>query len=315
MFLKDLSEFSLQGLRVFSYVVSMGSVQEAASALGLTQPAVSLQIHNLEKQLGFSLFEKQGRKNVLTARGEEFFRKMLPQLERLEQVLIEAKDAAVSKPEISVGSVQGIGEYWLCSRLNSFSELRRDLRVNIELHEPSTLQDHLQTGRLNFVITPKKIEHPQVISQVLMDERFMPVGKKQSISKLKDVLETSSENDRAWEKVTWIGYGDTTTQDPWTLRWLESVGITVDRRFRYFHNANSYSIIKQLLLEGRGVCVAPEHTCESELKNGTLSCFESKKYPALTNRLYLCYRERSLNNLHQELKKWLEDKAETFGLT
>jgi DNA-binding transcriptional LysR family regulator len=305
MFLRDLSEYSLQSLRVFAYVASMGSVVEAADALGLTQPAVSLQIHNLEKLLGFHLFERQGRKNVLTSRGQALFQKLLPHLERLELILLNSKETEQSRPEIQLGSVEGIGEYWLWARFNDFNSKRKDLRLTLEIGEPERLEERLLTGRLQLIVTPSKFEHPQVVSQVLMDEKLAPVGKKKQITELKEALESRDESERVWEKIRWIGYGDTQMTDPWALRWLENVGIVVDRRFRYHHNLNSYAVIKQLLLEGAGICVAPEHTCEIELKNGTLAKLESKKYPALHNRLYISHREGSLTPLHEEFKDWL----------
>jgi len=309
MFLKDLSEFSLQSLRVFSYVVSMGSVVEAATALGLTQPAVSLQIHNLEKQLGFALFERQGRKNVLTARGEDFFRKVLPQLEMLEQILIDSKESSTSHPELSLGSIEGIGEYWLWTKVKDFSGKNKELRFKLEIQETEKLEEHLLTGRISISITPRKLEHPQIVSQLLMDERLLPVGRKKMIALLKDTLESTQAQERAWEKINWIGYGDSLSAETWAQRWLENVGFVIDRRFRYFHKVNSYSVIKQLLLDGAGICVAPEHTCEEELKANSLVSFESKRFPALTNRLYISHRERSLNKTHQEFKDWLLSKS------
>lgn len=305
MFLKDLSEFSLQSLRVFSYVSSMGSVVEAAEALGLTQPAVSLQIHNLEKQLGFHLFEKQGRRNVLTARGQVLYQKLLPHLERLEQIIVSVKDSGSSKPELMLGSVEGVGEFWLGTRFSDFVSKHEEMRLTLEIHESNTLEERLLTGRLSLIITPKKVEHPQVISQVLMDERLVPVGRKRNIANLKEVLENAENAERVWEKIHWIGYCDSTFTDPWALRWLENIGILVDRRFRYHHQCNSYSVIKNLLLEGAGVCVAPEHTCEVELKDSSLVRLESKKFPVLKNRLYISHREGSLDSPHEQFRNWI----------
>jgi len=309
MFLKDLSEYSLQSLRVFSYVASMGAVVEAAEALGLTQPAVSLQIHNLEKQIGFHLFERQGRKNVLTQRGQHLFQKILPQLERLEQTLVDLSEKGESKPELQLGCIEGIGSMWMWNRFSDFSEKQKDLRLSLEIHENDMLVERLLTGRVSMIITPKKIEHPQVVSQVLMDERLLPIGRKRVINALLETLEKRKENERVWEKTNWIGYGDSNSPDHWALRWLENIGIVVDRRFKYFHTINSYSVIKSLLLNSAGICVAPEHTCEQELKSGSLVTLESKSYPALTNRLYISHRERSLNKIHQDFKEWILTKA------
>ncbi len=317
MFLEDLSQFSLQSLRVFAHVASMGSVVEAAGAMELTQPAVSLQIQNLEKQLGFHLFERQGRRNILTARGQAFYQKLLPNLENLEQVLSEAQNTEAShRPELNIGSVEGIGEYWLWTRFNDFSRSHENLRLRLQIFEAQPLEERLVTGQVSVVITPRKIEHPQVVSRVLMDERLLPVGTEKAIQNLKEALEAKpgkgdeAEDFRNWERVQWIGYGDYSNSDRWALRWLESMGIVVDRRFRYQHLVNSYSVIRQLLIEGRGVCVAPEHVVETELASKVLQSLESKKYPALKNRMYISHREGSgLSQIHQEFIEWIVKTA------
>lgn len=311
MFLADLSHFSLQSLRVFVYVASLGSVAEAAGAMGLTQPAISLQIHNLEDHLGYALFEKKGRRNFLTPRGQALLQQLLPQLEKLEGVLVSSREAErLVRPQLTIGSVEGIGEYWMRQRFSDFSGKHKDLRFFLEISETAMLEERLLTGRLSAVITPRKLEHPRVISQVLMDERLVPVGRKKAIKEFKEALE-GNEALKALSKFAWIGYGDSSYSDPWAPRWLEARGIVLDQRFEYMHQVNSYAVIKQLLLEGEGICVAPHHTVEAELASGELIALDSEKYPALKNRLYLSHREGALNPLHKEFKDWILNKAKT----
>ncbi|MBS1982964.1 MAG: LysR family transcriptional regulator [Bdellovibrionales bacterium] len=310
MFLQELSQYSLQGLRVFGYVASMGSIAEAAGALGLTQPAVSLQIHSLEDHLRFPLFERKGRRNVLTPRGQALLEKLLPHLEKLESIILDAKESEnAAKPELAIGAVEGVGEFWLSKRFHEFSISRQDLRLSLFLGESDLLEQKLLRGEVSVAITTNKLEHARVISQVLMDERLLPVGRKKVIKTLADALANPKEGFRPWEQVSWIGYGEPGHQDPWTLRWLESVGINVDRRFKYRHQTNSYPVIKELLMAGLGLCVAPLHTCEAELQSGDLVSLESKKYPALKNRLYVSWRDGSLNSIHQGFKDWLVKTA------
>ena len=57
--------FTLDQLRILRAIVSEGSFKKAADSLFVTQPAVSLQIQNLEKQLEVSLFDRGGRKACL----------------------------------------------------------------------------------------------------------------------------------------------------------------------------------------------------------------------------------------------------------
>lgn len=306
MFLQELGQYSLQSLRVFAHVASMGSIADAAGALALTQPAVSLQIHSLENQLNFPLFERKGRRNVLTPRGQALLEKLLPHLEKLEGIILDSKDADHGlKPTLEIGSVEGVGETWLAKRFREFSSGREGLRLQLYLGDTDALEQKLLRGEEALIASPRKFENPRVISQVLMDEKLMPVGRKKVIKQLTDALADAGEDDRPWEKVSWIGFGEPNNPDRWALRWLESVGVMVDRRFKYRHQINSYPVIREILLEGLGVCVAPLHTCEAELKSGELVTLESKKYPALKNRLYLCWRDGSLNTIHQQFKDWI----------
>jgi DNA-binding transcriptional LysR family regulator len=61
----------LRRLKTFVAVVEHGSISKAAEVLRITQPALSRQIGNFEEELGFKLFERVGRRLLLTARGDQ----------------------------------------------------------------------------------------------------------------------------------------------------------------------------------------------------------------------------------------------------
>jgi len=306
MFLSELADFSLQSLRVFVHVATLGSVAEAAKTLGLTQPAVSLQIQNLERQIGQPIFEKQGRRNVLTGKGEALLRKLLPELERLEKILTEARESQKGlDTKLFFGSVEGLGEYWLRPRILDFLKVEPQARFLWDIAESDKLEEELRTGQLSLILTARRIEDQRVVSQVLIEEQLAPIGKKEEIERLKDVMKKSKRSDRFWEHFSWIGYGDTEHFDPWTLRWIEAQGFFVDRRFKYTHRVNSFSVVRDFVSRGLGISVAPLHTVHEELKNKTLYALEGKDFPPLENRLYLSYREASLNSAHEAFRDWL----------
>lgn len=62
---------NLQHIRTFITVVELGTVSEAASRLRIAQPALSRQISSLEQELGLTLFDRVGRRLVLTGAGEQ----------------------------------------------------------------------------------------------------------------------------------------------------------------------------------------------------------------------------------------------------
>jgi LysR family nitrogen assimilation transcriptional regulator len=61
----------LKRLRTFVTVAEHGTVSKAAAVLNITQPALSRQIGSLEYEFGFALFERSGRRLLLTPRGEQ----------------------------------------------------------------------------------------------------------------------------------------------------------------------------------------------------------------------------------------------------
>lgn len=306
MFLSELADFSLQSLRVFVHVATLGSVAEAAKTLGLTQPAVSLQIQNLERQIGQAIFEKQGRRNVLTGKGEALLRKLLPELERLEKILTESRENQKGlDTKLFFGSVEGLGEYWLRPRILDFLKLEPKARFLWDILESDKLEEELKTGQLSLILTTRRIEDQRVVSQVLIEEKLTPVGTKEEVERLREVLKKAKKSDRFWEHFNWIGYGDTEHFDPWTLRWIEAQGFFVDRRFKYTHRVNSFAVVRDFLIQGLGLSVMPHHTIQQELKDKTLHTLETKEFPALENRLYLSYREGSLNSTHEAFRDWL----------
>ena len=62
--------FTLDQLRILKAIVDEGSFKKAADSLFVTQPAVSLQVQNLEKQLEIAIFDRGGRKAQLTEAGK-----------------------------------------------------------------------------------------------------------------------------------------------------------------------------------------------------------------------------------------------------
>ncbi|KNC67773.1 LysR family transcriptional regulator [Pseudoalteromonas ardens] len=76
-----MKNLSIDGLRTLVTVVEVGGFAKAGELLGLSQPAVSLQIKRLEEQLGCKLFKKQGQRQVLNQYGEL----LLPQAKQMLQ--------------------------------------------------------------------------------------------------------------------------------------------------------------------------------------------------------------------------------------
>jgi len=86
----------LRNLRTFQMIVDQGSYQKAAELLGYTQSTVTAQIQQLERELGMPLFERIGRRMVLTQFGESTLEKARTLLQLSEELLYMRKGEGVS---------------------------------------------------------------------------------------------------------------------------------------------------------------------------------------------------------------------------
>ena len=74
----------LKPLRAFCQTVRLGSVSRAADALFVSQPAITLQLQALERDLGMPLLERNGRRLSPTREGEVLYEMALPLVEQLD---------------------------------------------------------------------------------------------------------------------------------------------------------------------------------------------------------------------------------------
>jgi DNA-binding transcriptional LysR family regulator len=139
-------------IRYFLAIVETGGFTKAAERLFVSQPSLSVGIKKLEQELGVSLFERGGRRSVLTPAGQFFLTKAQSILTDYQDVLRELKTFKV-QPVLRIGLLRTI-------RMSSFAQLIGAFRqaypnVAIELRDGSAvdLQEQLALGELDMFMT------------------------------------------------------------------------------------------------------------------------------------------------------------------
>jgi len=97
-----MQRLNLDQLGTFVKIIETGSFSAAAGKLGLTQPAVSLQIRQLEKRLGAALIERVGRKVRPTAAGTE----LLGHADRIDAAVSSALESVARHSSETIGHVR-----------------------------------------------------------------------------------------------------------------------------------------------------------------------------------------------------------------
>ena len=141
-------------LAAFCAVVELRSFSQAAERLGVTQPAVSLQVRSLEKRLGTQLVDRSGRRVEPTEAGRRLFRSAQRLLQLEEQMLdeVSAESAGALTGELSIGASTGPAAVAVPILLCEFQQQHPDLRVALEVHDTQTVVDLVANRELELGI-------------------------------------------------------------------------------------------------------------------------------------------------------------------
>lgn len=157
---------TLQQLRYFFGVVRWKSFTAAAEGLFLSQPALSKQIAQLEKHLGFTLFERSQVGVTLTAKGQLFYEKMYPLYNEMERVLEELSEPT----ELRVGSLPSIGT---CLLPDISAKLLPVKVQSVNKHTTLELLDLAERGELDAVFVQDREAYGALHGLFLLEEPYM----------------------------------------------------------------------------------------------------------------------------------------------
>jgi DNA-binding transcriptional LysR family regulator len=148
-------------LAAFCAVVERRSFSQAAEQLGVTQPAVSLQVRALEKRLGTRLLDRSGRHVEPTESGRRLYRgaqRLLTLEAQLVDELAAGAEGALAGP-LAIGASTGPAAIVVPQLLCEFQELHSGVRVALEVHDTSAVVELVADRRLELGIVGAAPRH------------------------------------------------------------------------------------------------------------------------------------------------------------
>jgi DNA-binding transcriptional LysR family regulator len=148
-------------LTAFCAVVDRRSFSQAAEVLGVSQPAVSLQIRALEERLGTQLIDRSGRRVEPTEAGLRLYRGA-QRLLALEEQLVEevaAGDGGPLRGRLELGASSGPGETVLPLLLGEFQRRHPDVHVALAVHDTQTIVDLVSRRELELGVVGASRRH------------------------------------------------------------------------------------------------------------------------------------------------------------
>ena len=151
-------------LQAFCEVVGQRSFSKAAERLGVTQPAVSLQVRALEKRLGTQLLDRSGRRVEPTEAGQRLFRsaqRLLALEEEILREVVEEQTGALTGT-LEIGASTGPGGVLLPRLLCEFAEQHPGLHVALTVSDTQTIVSRVGDRTLQLGIVGAAPRHRAV---------------------------------------------------------------------------------------------------------------------------------------------------------
>jgi LysR family hydrogen peroxide-inducible transcriptional activator len=171
-----MSNLTLKQLRYFEALVRHGHFGRAADACAISQPAISVQIRELEEALGTELFERGARQVRLTSFGEEFalrVRDILRSVDELGDMARASQTRLAGR--LRIGVIPTIAPYLLPAIIGNLTRLHEGLVIHVRETLTRKLIEELAAGRLDTAIVALPVSEPSLTEVALFTEDFVLV--------------------------------------------------------------------------------------------------------------------------------------------
>ena len=186
---------TLRQLRYFKAVVEHGSFSRAAESVYVSQPALSLQIRELEEALGASLLERETRRVVLAPLGRQVHAQALRVLDEMLLLETMGKRFAEGPFRIAVGIVSTLAPYLLAGLLERLRSASPQVELDIMEAAGEELVSTLLAGRLDAAILSIPLGLLELTEVELFEDRFLLAGRAERLTAFRSLGDTSRASD------------------------------------------------------------------------------------------------------------------------
>ncbi len=291
---------TLRQMQVFDVVASKLNYTRASEELHLSQPAVSMQIKQLERSVGINLFEKVGKKVTLTEAGRElhhYTRQIQNLLGEATEVLEALK--GVKRGHLSL-SVASTANYFATNLLANFKRQYPETTFNLDVTNRKTLLSQLDNNETDIVVMGRPPKEAELIAEPFMENPLVVIA----------------PNSHPLRESTLLAFDDL-QNETFVVRELGS-GTRIAMEQFFTENGmelktgmemNSNEAIKQAVEAGLGLGIVSIHTLSLELAANKLCLLDVEGFPVLRH-WYLVHRaDKRLSSIMIAFKKFVLTEA------
>ena len=254
--------YTIHQLQIFLKVVHTESITKAAEQLYMTQPAVSIQLRNLQYQFDIPLTEVVGRKLYITDFGKEvavIAERVLDELEKINYKTMAFKGMLTGKLHISSAST---GKYVIPYFLNGFLEKHPEIDLVLDVTNKSLVIESLKKNEIDFALVSVIPENLNVNEEILVENKLYLMSKEPTRNESKPLI-----------------YRE---QGSATRLAMEHYFDHHEGKQRKRLELTSNEAVKQAVISGMGNSIMPLIGMKNELENGEIHILPSLELPITT---------------------------------
>jgi len=290
-------------IEVFNAVARHQNYTRAAEELHLSQPAVSMQIRQLEEGIGLPLFEQVGKQMHLTDAGDQMYiysREMAGLLDEAEIVFEAIKGVKHGTLTISVATT---ASHFATRLLAEFAKQHEGITISLDVTNREALRRQLENNEPDLVIMGQPPEGVDVEAAAFMENPLVMIAPADHplIGKKKIPLSHfANENFVVRE----VGSGTRGA----TQRFFDEHGVP----FNTVIEMTSNEAIKQAVEAGLGLGIVSIHTLELELETRRLHILDVQDFPIMRHWYVLQRKGKRLSPAAQAFKEFVLKQAAQF---
>ncbi len=292
---------TLRQLQVFETVARQLSYSRAAEALYLSQPAVSMQIKQLEESIGLPLFEQMGKKIFLTEAGKELFQcscAITQQLADANVLFSEMKGLERGRLNISVVST---ANYFTPQLLARFCQRHPSINVTLSVANRDAVLKQIADNATDLAVMGQPPENSDIAAEPFMKNPLVVIAPpNHSLCKLKRVKLNRLEQETFLLREQ--GSGTRGAME----RFFAAHGI----QLRAGMEMGTNEAIKQAVQAGMGLGILSQHSIELELETGRLAVLNVEHFPVVRHWYIVHRKSKRLSTAAQAFRQFLLDEAE-----
>ncbi|GAB6150335.1 MULTISPECIES: LysR family transcriptional regulator [Clostridium] len=273
---------NLEYLQSFYMTVKCNSISKAAKALHVTQPGLSMQLQNLEKELGVSLLNRSNKGVELTEEGKVVFDYANTMLSIQGNIERDLKSLQEEQQRLIIGSCKSVGEYALPCSIYTFKKFNKKVDINLDVSNSSEVIEKLRDHSINIgIIQYDPLDETQIITKTIISDELVLVANLDNTPEEISLDEVKNLPLILREKNSGTRY---LLEEELTKHDLKIEDLNV------IYSLNSPEAIKSSIMSGKGFSFLPRLVVKQELKECTLKTIKIKDFK-VTFDYYIAFRK------------------------